>query len=243
MKSVSPLCAFCKQPFALSTHTQTRRKYCSDVCRWAGYAALRGQQVAVTCCNPACQKAFTVPPNRLKRGNTAIYCSDSCKALVNNSRRYPGTFAEKFWAQVAIKGPEECWLWQGHAVRAGYGAMHVPGKPGTVGAHVISWSFAHNRWPLPQHVIAHACDVRLCVNPAHLWEGTQRDNIRDAAKKGRMRQGETHPAHKLTDAEWGTILTLLNTGEYSWKRAAVQFGVSASAIQDRLATMKRHESY
>lgn len=239
------ICAYkpCQQPFEVLPSRRDQVKYCSDPCRWAGYAALRGQQIAVTCANPACQKAFTVPPNRLKRGNAAIYCSDSCKAIVGNSHRYPGTFVEKFWAQIAIGGPDECWPWQGRTRRAGYGAMHVPGKPGTVGAHVISWYLAHGRWPLPQHVIAHVCDVKLCTNPAHLWEGTQGDNIRDAAKKGRLRHGETHPAHKLTDAEWVTIVTLLNTGTYSWKRVAVQFGVSAGTIQDRLATMKRHESY
>lgn len=76
-----------------------------------------------------------------------------------------------------------CWIWIGPCFNEGYGWFFVNGKP--IGAHRVSWEL-HNG-PIPDGMyVLHTCDVRPCVNPDHLFIGTQKDNIHDAIKKGRM---------------------------------------------------------
>lgn len=67
----------------------------------------------------------------------------------------------------------------------GYGAFGPKGT-GQVGAHRYSWFLANGPIPTGMYVL-HTCDDRACVNPAHLFIGTQRDNIRDMIAKGRAR--------------------------------------------------------
>lgn len=59
-------------------------------------------------------------------------------------------------------------------------------------AHRASWEFYRGPIPEGMHVL-HKCDVPLCVNPDHLFLGTQADNMRDKSLKGRQLYGENHP--------------------------------------------------
>jgi HNH endonuclease len=75
-----------------------------------------------------------------------------------------------------------CWIWIGAKHGCGYGAMKANGRQ--VDAHRLSWEI-HNG-PIPANTqVLHRCDVRGCVNPKHLFLGTQRDNVLDAVNKGR----------------------------------------------------------
>lgn len=88
---------------------------------------------------------------------------------------------DRFWAKVQRGNPNECWLWVG-AVSNGYGMIgNVDGRP-MVGAHRASFFLAHGYWP---NVARHSCDVKRCVNPAHILDGTHADNSRDAMERGR----------------------------------------------------------
>src|SRR4051812_35617659 len=104
------------------------------------------------------------------------------------------SLADRFWRKVDKRGPDECWIWKGHKSSRGYGriSLHHHGL-GNYQAHRLSWELA-NAKPLPGHLRAcHSCDNPLCVNPAHLWPGTDADNVRDRDKKGR--NGNSNKTH------------------------------------------------
>lgn len=93
-----------------------------------------------------------------------------------------------FWHFV--NKTETCWLWTGSTLLlGGYGRIKFKGK--AIKAHRLSWILHNGEIPEGQ-LVCHKCDVRLCVNPDHLFLGTPGDNIRDMVAKGRQAKGETH---------------------------------------------------
>lgn len=75
-----------------------------------------------------------------------------------------------------------CWVWTGSTNR-GYGTVSINGK--NVRAHRASFEFHNKRKIKEGYYICHRCDNPPCINPDHLFEGTQKDNIQDCLKKGR----------------------------------------------------------
>ena len=98
---------------------------------------------------------------------------------------------------------DSCWIWIGGKSRSGYGRFSVRGKQ--VFAHRFSYSRFKGEIP-PSLFVCHACDRPACVNPDHLWLGTNTDNMRDASNKGRMCSGENNRATKLTRDQAQEIL-------------------------------------
>ena len=115
-----------------------------------------------------------------------------------NGRRY--NHVERFWQRVAIAGPDDCWLWQGHVIHTGYGQAWDGVKK--ISAHRYAFEIANG--PIPGDLlIAHRCDVRRCCNPAHLFAATQKENIADMFSKGRQNRanGERHGNAVLTNED------------------------------------------
>lgn len=108
---------------------------------------------------------------------------------------------KKFWPRVRKgKGRDACWLFTGGSKNGVHGTM-----PDGEYAHRFSWRLHFGAIPDGLQVL-HTCDVGRCVKPAHLFLGTQLDNIEDMNAKGRgvpppVHAGETHPKATLSDEE------------------------------------------
>jgi hypothetical protein len=159
------------------------------------------------------------------------------------------TVSDDFWAQVdRSAGPGGCWPWLRRKQKGGYGQLHTAlfGRPRTQLTHVVAF-FLHFGWqPCRANglVVRHTCDNPPCCNPAHLVSGTQKQNVRDAIERGRMRPehkarpGAGNGRAKLDDQKVAEIRARLTAGEP--RRALRQeFGIGAS-VMSRIA---RRESW
>lgn len=105
-----------------------------------------------------------------------------------------------------------CWIWLGAANRDGYGSIGVEGKK-TMLAHRVS--YLEFRGEIPEGAkVLHHCDNPSCINPEHLFLGSQKDNVHDMIDKGRkaVLKGSTHPRSKLTVAQVEQVAILRSQG-------------------------------
>lgn len=94
--------------------------------------------------------------------------------------------------------PSGCWIWTACLGNKSYGLFKLDGKHQR--AHRLSYQCFKGEIP-DEMLVCHTCDNPTCVNPAHLWVGTNDDNMNDKVKKGRQSRlhGETNGFSKLTE--------------------------------------------
>lgn len=112
---------------------------------------------------------------------------------------------KRFWEKVKRGSKKECWLWLGHTHCKGHGQIYYMGRAHY--AHRVAWILSIGEIPHGLFVL-HACDNPPCVNPSHLFLGTQQNNVADMVAKGRMaygekraRKGENNGGAKLKEAD------------------------------------------
>jgi len=121
----------------------------------------------------------------------------------------------KLIRKVRIDG--ECWMWTGGANESGHG--RVRHGHAVVGAHRLA--YAAWKGPIPDGLnVCHACDRPGCINPDHLWLGTQKDNLRDRDVKGRCVQAVL-TADQVAD---------IRRSSRSARALAAQYGVTADNV-------------
>lgn len=119
---------------------------------------------------------------------------------------------EWFWSKVAIREPADCWLWVGSKFRSGYGSVWVLSRHRCDRAHRVAYELS--KGPIPEgRVVRHTCDTPLCVNPAHLLVGTNRENSADMVARGRQNRGEKNAHAKLTDEKVCRIRQRYDAGD------------------------------
>jgi hypothetical protein len=110
---------------------------------------------------------------------------------------------------------------------SGYGRATVPGR-GSVYAHRLAYELF--KGPIPAALdCLHHCDNPSCVNPDHLFLGTQDDNLKDAAAKGRIKRGNDHYNAKLTEAAVRRIRSLRESGAPATPLCE-QYGISLQTV-------------
>lgn len=136
---------------------------------------------------------------------------------------------ERFWERVSVV-QGACWLWRGSTTAAGYGNLGAGGRGGAnVYAHRLSWEVHKGPIPPGMHVL-HRCDNPPCVNPEHLFLGTQRDNNADKTRKGRHARGERHGNAKLTSEKAARIRQMRADGFGTQDAIARELGVTRSCV-------------
>ncbi len=119
-----------------------------------------------------------------------------------------------------------CIEWARYRDRAGYGVVRHEGR--NIKAHRMAWTLAHG--PIPDGLfVLHRCDNPPCVNVAHLFLGTIRDNVLDAIRKGRWSSHIPPGTRRLTDADVEAIRRRKAAGE-SAAALGIAFGVRREHI-------------
>lgn len=139
------------------------------------------------------------------------------------------TLADRFWAKVDRRGPDECWLWTAVVNEHGYGVMRPEGQRHgpTVKAHRVSLMLAGV--DIEGRFVLHSCDTPRCVNPAHLSAGDHKENVADMVSRQRQALGSRSGTAKLTEQQVAEIRARAARGELH-RCLATEYGVGRSTI-------------
>ena len=122
--------------------------------------------------------------------------------------------------------PTPCRIWEGGIAGNGYGQIGVNGKGVSTHRLVMAEDLAHD----PDLHVLHLCHNPLCVNPRHLYLGTDQDNMNDKVAVDRQNKGETHGQSKLTDKDVLKMRRMYAAGGITQAKLGRKFGISQKQV-------------
>jgi hypothetical protein len=135
---------------------------------------------------------------------------------------------ERFHAKYQ-KSEAGCWEWTAALAGKGYGQIKIPGTRRQAYAHRLSYQI--HKGAIPEKTeVCHTCDNPKCVNPAHLFLGSRKENAQDASQKGRIHISPIGHTGVLTISQVTRIKQALRLGLMSQMELARAFGVSQTSI-------------
>lgn len=139
------------------------------------------------------------------------------------SKTTPKTDLERFESKFRVT--PGCWIWTGGVFNSGYGQFKALGQ----GWRAHRYSYTQYIGPIADDLcVCHRCDVPLCVNPDHLFLGTNQENTADRVAKGRTNRslGEQNKVAKLTKEDVWAI----RAAQGSHSEVAKLFGICSSNV-------------
>jgi len=182
------------------------------------------------CCY--CGVPINMTKGKLKSKAKYLACKLPCPKRYT-SETYRIEIKERLLKKVVKQEDEDlCWSWTAMKNEDGYGCHSFAGE--STLAHRVSW-IVHNG-PIPYGLyVLHKCDNRQCVNPKHLFLGTQKENVHDMRAKGRRiwngNKGMAHPLRVLTVENVLEIRKLHAAGGVTFRALSKQFEVGETQIR------------
>lgn len=141
---------------------------------------------------------------------------------------------QRFWSWVIPEPMSGCWLWTGAVINSGYGTFGIGSRSNGTKRNILTHRYALETklaQAIPDGMCAlHKCDVKLCVNPDHLYLGTYAENTNDALVRGKMvftpNKGEANGRAKLTPGDVRNI----RASRQGRTQLAKKYGVTPSLI-------------
>jgi hypothetical protein len=119
---------------------------------------------------------------------------------------------KRFWSKVEITTPDECWEWTARKDKDGYG-LFTDKSTGRGPWRANRYAYTMENGEIPSGMlVCHRCDNPACVNPAHLWIGSIKDNNRDKVLKGRGAIGEMNGNSKMSELDVRAVREMKKEG-------------------------------
>lgn len=155
-------------------------------------------------------------------------CGPTCMAVAISRKRADmvAPLIDRLMARISVDHETGCWNWTAGTVR-GYGSLKHDGI--SIGAHRASYE--HHHGPIPDGLCAcHKCDNRACINPEHLFLGSQAENVADMDAKGRRvsPKGSGNSQAKINEAD---VMAIRAAVGVTHKALGERYGITRSAVQ------------
>lgn len=167
----------------------------------------------------------------LKDKPSGLRHDDAARKKMGQARKDAFAKRRDIWTKTEVQ-PGGCIHWTGSRNKHGYGKIYLGRNENgsKIEPFAHRWAWEHHNGPIPDGmIVCHKCDNPICMNPSHLFLGTDTDNMADRDSKGRQARGERSKLSKLT-AQDVTAIRALHSQGFKIGRLAEMFGITYPGI-------------